>query len=161
MKVKDYNRNKAVDYASKWALSRNPMYYNFNDIGGDCTNFVSQCIFSGANLMNYTNVTGWYYNNINDRTSSWTSVEHLYNFLISNDGLGPFARLVDKSQIEIGDVIELGRNSGAFYHSLFVSDIFNDKIYVSSHTYDAYNKLLDKYIFERIRSIHILGVRTT
>ena len=38
------NLEKELDYAQKWALSRNPAYYNFDDIGGDCTNFVSQCL---------------------------------------------------------------------------------------------------------------------
>ncbi|MEG1845309.1 MAG: amidase domain-containing protein, partial [Oscillospiraceae bacterium] len=29
-----YNREKAVDYAKKWAKSRNPAYYNFDKSGG-------------------------------------------------------------------------------------------------------------------------------
>ena len=29
-----YDRNAAVTYARKWALSRNPAYYDFQDIGG-------------------------------------------------------------------------------------------------------------------------------
>ena len=27
-----YNRQKAVDYALKWALNRNPAYYNYDNI---------------------------------------------------------------------------------------------------------------------------------
>lgn len=38
MKNIPYNRQDAVDYALKWALSRNPKYYDFKDLGGDCTN---------------------------------------------------------------------------------------------------------------------------
>ena len=41
---KEYNREHALQYAKKWALSRNPLCYNFSGIGGDCTNFVSQCL---------------------------------------------------------------------------------------------------------------------
>ena len=33
-----------IAYARKWAFSRNPAYYDFDDIGGDCTNFISQCL---------------------------------------------------------------------------------------------------------------------
>lgn len=33
-----YNREKAVEYAQKWALSRNPQFYDFDSLGGDCTN---------------------------------------------------------------------------------------------------------------------------
>ena len=60
----------------------------FNGLGGDCTNFASQCIFAGSGVMNYTPVTGWYYISANNRTASWTGVEHLYNFLVGNKGLG-------------------------------------------------------------------------
>ena len=49
-----YNRAAAVAYAEKWAFSRNPEYYDFHGIGGDCTNFVSQCIYAGCGVMNYT-----------------------------------------------------------------------------------------------------------
>ncbi len=53
-----YNRDVVAEYAYKWAFRRNPEYYNFDSIGGDCTNFVSQCIFAGAGVMNYTD-TFW------------------------------------------------------------------------------------------------------
>ncbi|MBP3352092.1 MAG: amidase domain-containing protein [Lachnospiraceae bacterium] len=48
-----YNRTAAVYYARKWALGRNPAYYDFEEVGGDCTNFASQCIYAGAGVMNY------------------------------------------------------------------------------------------------------------
>ena len=50
MRERKYDRNKVVEYAEKWAYSRNPKYYNFDLIGGDCTSFVSQCIFAGSNI---------------------------------------------------------------------------------------------------------------
>ena len=160
MNVLFYDRINAVNYAINWATKRNPKYYNFDLIGGDCTNFVSQCIYAGTNTMNYTHVTGWYYNAINDRTASWTSVEYLYKFLINNNSEGPFGVSVNKSDLSIGDVIELGRSTGEFYHSLIISDIINNKIYVCSHTFDALNKPLSNYLFERARYIKILGYRT-
>ena len=48
MKTREYNRNEAVKYAEKWAYRRNPRYYNFNELGGDCTSFASQCIYAGS-----------------------------------------------------------------------------------------------------------------
>ena len=50
----EYNRENAVAYAKKWAYGRNPKYYDFSDLGGDCTNFASQCIYAGSGIMNYT-----------------------------------------------------------------------------------------------------------
>ena len=63
MNVKGYNRSNAVLYAMEWAFSRNPQYYNFDPVGGDCTSFVSQCIYAGSNVMNYDKINGWYYIN--------------------------------------------------------------------------------------------------
>ena len=53
----EYNRANAVAYAKKWAYGRNPKYYDFSDLGGDCTNFASQCIYAGSGVMNYTPTT--------------------------------------------------------------------------------------------------------
>jgi hypothetical protein len=33
----EYNREATVAYAREWALTRNPAYYDFEEIGGDCT----------------------------------------------------------------------------------------------------------------------------
>ena len=73
-----YDREAAVAYAKKWAFRRNPAFYDFSKIGGDCTNFASQCIYAGAKVMNYTPTFGWFYKSANDRTPSWTGVEYLY-----------------------------------------------------------------------------------
>ena len=43
-----YNPSKAVEYAKKWAYSRNPKYYDYSNMGGDCANFVSQCLIAGG-----------------------------------------------------------------------------------------------------------------
>ena len=66
-----------MEYAKKWALSRNPKFYDYEKIGGDCTNFASQCIYAGSGVMN--NKT-WYYKNGNQKSPSWTGVEFLYDF---------------------------------------------------------------------------------
>ena len=57
-----YDRSKAAAYAEKWAFSRNPRYISFDGMGGDCTSFVSQCLYAGTGVMNFTRDTGWYYN---------------------------------------------------------------------------------------------------
>ena len=84
-----YNRQKAVEYAKKWAYSRNPQFYDFQDLGGDCTNFASQVIYAGCGVMNYTPVYGWYYISLNERAPAWTGVNQLYRFLTTNTGEGP------------------------------------------------------------------------
>ena len=160
MEIINYDREAAVNYARRWAFGRNPAYYDFSRIGGDCTNFASQCIYAGSGVMNFTPTFGWYYKSVNDRTPSWTGVEYLYNFLVNNEELGPFAEEVPLDMIEIGDIVQLGRATGDFYHSPVVVGFSGNRILVAAHTYDAFNKPLSSYTFERVRGIHILGVRT-
>lgn len=159
MEETEYDRNAAVAYAKKWAFKRNPAFYDFSNIGGDCTNFASQSIFAGAKIMNFTPVYGWYYKSLNDRTPSWTGVEYLYNFLVNNDGVGPFAEEVAVDRLEIGDIVQLGTSTGDFYHSPVVVGFSRGKILVAAHSYDAFNKPLSSYNYYRARGIHILGVR--
>ncbi|MBR2449078.1 MAG: amidase domain-containing protein [Clostridia bacterium] len=158
--IKQYDRNSALIYARRWAFDRNPNYYNFDTLGGDCTNFVSQCVFAGTKIMNYTPVIGWYYNSPNDRTASWTGVDYFLNFLTDNDGIGPIAVSVNPANIQIGDVIFLGNKSDDFYHTLFVSKIESGNIYVASHTRDALDKPLLDYFYNFIKFMHITGVKT-
>ena len=157
-----YNRQKTLEYADKWALSRNPRYYDFSEIGGDCTNFASQCIYAGSGIMNFTPTHGWYYVNSFNRSPSWTAVAFLYNFLVTNSYKGPFAQVCDISKIELGDLIQLGNSSGRFYHSLILTSLNGqpgeDTIYISTHTMDSHNRPLNSYIYDRIRFLHIEGV---
>jgi len=153
-----YNREAATQYAIKWALARNPIYNDFDKNGSDSTNFASQSIQAGSGIMNDTPVMGWYYNNKNDLTSSWSELQYLYNFLIYNKSVGPYAEVVDKRRMELGDIVQLKDESGRFYHSLVVVSIDHD-ILVAAHTLDVLYKPLSSYEFAQIRYIHINGVR--
>lgn len=159
METLTYNRQAAVAYARKWAFARNPQFYDFSNIGGDCTNFASQCIYAGAGVMNYTPVFGWFYRSANDRTASWTGVEYLYNFLTTNDGVGPFAEEVSLDKLEIGDIVQLGRATGDFYHSPVVVGFRRGQILIAAHSYDALDRPLSSYNAAVTRGVHILGVR--
>ena len=57
----NYDRNAVVLYAHQWAYGRNPAFYDYEHLGGDCTNFASQCVFAGSGVMNFTPTFGWYY----------------------------------------------------------------------------------------------------
>lgn len=158
MREIEYDRVKATKYAHKWALKRNSAYYDFENIGGDCTNFVSQCIYEGSRIMNFTPVMGWYYRSVSDRTPSWSGVEQLYNFLVNNKSVGPYAHIVSEKELKLGDIVQLGTFDGHFYHSLFITSTV-PQILVTAHTFDAYNKSLLSYSYDVARFIHIDGVR--
>ena len=121
MLIKEYNRRDAIEYAKKWAYGRNPKYYNYDSIGGDCTNFISQCIYAGSGIMNYEKTYGWYYKNANEKSPSWTGVQYLYNFLVNNKGIGPIAEETEK--IQIGDIVQLSFDGAEYAHSLIIVGI--------------------------------------
>ncbi|MBR2315854.1 MAG: amidase domain-containing protein [Clostridia bacterium] len=158
MKTIAYNRKNATAYARRWALGRNPRFYDFTGIGGDCTNFVSQCLYAGSGVMNYTPDTGWYYRSLNDRAPAWTGVEFLYDFLINNKSIGPFARQASYDEARKGDVIQLGDAQGDFYHTLIIVQT-EPEILIASHSNDALNRPLRTYDYAQARFLHIEGVR--
>ena len=159
MRELPYNRTAAVNYARRWALSRNPAYYNFENIGGDCTNFASQCIYAGSGIMNYKHILGWYYNSSYDRTPSWSGVEYLYDFLVSNKGVGPYARVVPAEEALPGDIVQLGTADESFYHSPVITAV-TPTILVAAHSYDVLDRPLSTYTYDQARFLHIEGVRT-
>ena len=164
---KPYNRARAVEYARRWAMGRNPLFVDFTGIGGNCTNFVSQCLLAGGCVMNYTPDFGWYYVSAEDRAPAWSSVEYFYDFLteaprfaMRNGGEGPFGREVERPLAEIGDVIQYANADGDWYHTVIISRIDEDgEIYVSAQSDDALDRPLSSYRFATARFLHVDGVR--
>ena len=162
-----YLRRRAVAYAERWALSRNPLFYNFTGEGGDCTNFVSQCILAGCCTMNFTPTFGWYFRSADDRAPAWTSVEYFYDFITGapafaaeNGGIGPYGHEIPAALARAGDVIQLADETGDFYHTLLLTSVNSDGLLVSAHSNDALNRPLSSYSFASARYIRIDGVRT-
>ena len=156
--MRKYNRKEAVEYAKIWAYKRNPKYYNFDTVGGDCTSFVSQCIYAGAKVMNY-NTYGWFYRNGYNKSASWSGVEYLYKFLVNNKQTGPYGREAKLEELEKGDLIQLSVDGNVFGHTLIITDKRKTHIYIASHTEDSYDRDVLTYSFRKLRGIKIEGVR--
>ncbi len=161
-----YVREAALAYAARWALSRNPLFYNFTDVGGDCTNFVSQSVLAGSCVMNMTPTFGWYFRSVNDRAPAFTGVQAFWDFFTGapdfaavNGGVGPFGREVGEGEIRPADVVQLGNAAGEYYHTLLVTRITAEGILVAAHSNDAYDRPLSSYRAPRRRYLHIEGVR--
>lgn len=157
--TKPYLRERAVTYAKRYAFGQNPIFGNFRGIGGNCTNFVSQSIYAGSCVMNYTPTFGWYYISLDDRSPSWTGVQFFYNFITENGGVGPYGRSASLDELEIGDVIQLGSNEEGFYHTLLVVGFEGEDPLIAAQTNDAYGRPLSTYEYDFARYIKILGVR--
>lgn len=160
LSVQAYLPERARIYAKRWALARNPLFTDYTGIGGDCTNFVSQCILAGAPVMNRTPTFGWYYRSDSDRAPAWTGVEQFYRFLTENAGEGPFGSEIAEEAVAAGDIVQLGRD-GDFYHTLFVLERTEEEIFVAAHSDDALMRPLSTYIYETARFLRVAGVRVT
>lgn len=163
---KAYDRERAVAYARRWARSRNPLFYNFTGIGGDCTSFVSQSVLAGSCVMNFTPDFGWYYISEDDRAPAFTGVEYFWDFFTgssdfaaANGGIGPFGREATREELALGDVVQLGDRAGDFYHTLIITGLSEEEVYVSAHSNDVYNRPLSAYDAPMVRFLHIEGVR--
>lgn len=157
-----YDRMAAVNYARKWAYGRNPNFYDYEEIGGDCTNFASQCLYAGTGVMNFTPTFGWYYISANQKAPAWTGVEYFRNFLLRDEpSPGPFAIEIDISELQIGDFLQFNFKGEIFSHTPIVVEIGNpitlENILLAAHSYDAYKRPLSTYVYQQIRYLHILG----
>jgi len=91
----NFNRIAARDYAARWVTTRNPAFSNFDGIGGNCTNFVSQALAAGG-ISFTTRVTSptqnhWYYFSGGwgwGRTSSWTTASYFRRHFADNNEQG-------------------------------------------------------------------------
>ena len=177
LKVADtsYNRDAAVEYASQWWNKRNYTghYLAYDDFGGNCQNFASQCIHAGGIKMDHTGVhdVQWkfYDENLNNKSTargrsySWTGVDMFYSYALNNysDGLVSLTD-IPYSYAEKGDIVHVG----AYYqwrHALLVTDVLKNAdgslqdIVVASNTADRWNYPLSAYIYTGARLIHFLG----
>jgi len=160
----EYNRLAAVRYARRWAFRRNPEFYSFDEIGGDCTNFVSQCVYAGSLVMNFSPELGWYYISPELRAPSWTSVRFFYEFITQNEGVGPYGYEAELTNALPGDVVQLAYGgSEEFTHTLLVVAVGREpspeNILLAAHTRDVYRRPLATYDYTSARLLHIEAVR--
>ena len=157
-----YDRDAAVAYAHRWAYGRNPNYYDYENIGGDCTNFASQCIYAGCGVMNYTPTFGWYYFDANRKAPAWTGVTYLYHFLTRTErSVGPIAEEQEINALKPGDIVQLSFDGVSFQHSPVVVAVGKrgdpEEILLAAHSEDADNRPLSTYSYVTARYLHILG----
>ena len=143
---KGYNRAAAAEYARRWALGRNPAFGDFTDLGGDCANFASQCLWAGWGWE----TAAWHYDSMTDRTPSWTGVRQLRRWLL-DDG---HAEVCETIEAEAGDLIALW-NGQRYYHMLVVIRPGADPR-VAAHTYDVLDRPLSDYCPIAHEALHIL-----
>ena len=163
MQLYPYDRRAAVLYAHQWAYGRNPRFYDYEYLGGDCTNFASQCIYAGSGIMNFTPTYGWYYIDADRKAPAWTGVPYLYNLLTRAErSVGPLGEPCQLEDLLPGDLIQLSFKGEEFQHSPIVVSVGDpaapENVLIAAHSYDADYRPLSTYEYRKIRMVHIIGV---
>lgn len=170
-----YNVEAAVDYAFEWVGERNyeGVYLAYDEYGGNCQNFASQCLYAGGidmDIKGYSSAQWKFYSKtLNEyqaasgRSYSWTGVEPFFDYCEVNTGTGLVCHTDwGTAYTEVGDIIQVGAMH-QWRHSLFVTDVIYDEngyaqhIIVASNTADRINYPLRAYIYTAPRLIHIVG----
>ncbi|WP_040210504.1 amidase domain-containing protein [Clostridium polynesiense] len=177
-------RKKAVDYGDKycgivWASNNpakyNKKYKNYTGAGGNCTNFVSQCLGDkeGAGLKQQG---GWHCNYPKygqaEGSSAWVNADAFKNYLFYS-GKGrllkkaAFKDLVPKtenmesifSKLNYGDVICYAKGSDIDHFAIVTS--FDSRGYplINSHTTDRYHVPFDLGWGNKNISFYLIKIR--
>lgn len=103
-----YDPKKAAAYADKYVNPNikgsidssyyNPAYNNFNGVGGDCTNFASQCLYAGGLPM----TDEWYYKSASNYSSTWTFSRYHFQYM---SGIGKAVWNPSASDIYMGSPV--------------------------------------------------------
>jgi len=142
----NYNRNNAVSYANSWATSPNSAFKNYIYDGGDCTNFVSQCVYAGG----LPETSSWYYYGSKNVSASWIMAQsfrdYYKNKVYDNTVLTNSIAQVTwasslYSKLWPGDVIQYSHANGTMLHSQIITgyDSGSKSTYFAQHGADSYN----------------------
>ncbi|MBE6844065.1 MAG: hypothetical protein E7510_14810, partial [Ruminococcus sp.] len=122
VKAAGYNVNAAVDYAKKYWNNYNPDYPNCNSIGGDCANFVSQCLYAGGLQQDSTWKVG---------SSAWQYCPDMVKYLGSKYKVIDYAKASD---MKIGNPVFYWNSSkGRWSHAAICTGFNGSTPLVSAH----------------------------
>ncbi len=126
-----YDRVKTVNYANQWWNTdlgyNSPPYHDYTDEGGDCTNFVSQCLIAGGFRFTGQGYMG--------DGGTLIRVADMPGAL-QNSHSATISVNTIPSNLKVGDVVSLGDDTNTYKHTIIVVSPGNtiDTLLVASHT---------------------------
>lgn len=164
-----YNGVEAANYAIRYALKPNKAYKYFepiNDNGGDCTNFISQCLRAGGAPMDFNYLRPWWYDMKQGKASvSWAVAHSLYWYLRTNQSNNRNAikglEVEGVNELQLGDLIFYENYSNVIFHATIITSFVevNGKRepLISQHTSDALNVTYKKsYAYKKAHFLKII-----
>ena len=155
----NYSRAKAVAYARKYWDKRNPVYPDYTDEGGDCTNFASQIMYEAGVQQS----DEWY---IKERwgstffslfdenykwkaSRSWTLASANFSYVTGTLGRSyqkatsykDIYSIATSNTVRAGDLIYFEREDG-ISHAAVITDVSNREIHYTQHSRNKLDKPL-------------------
>lgn len=183
-----YNRDEAYNWAHLHWNNYSPAYQNFGDSdykGGDCTNFVSQCLRAGGAKNDKKGDYQWYYDNNGSANTSddsyswtWSTARGLNYILLGNyktNEYGPKGTEKTISEdiqydssigqfVTIGDIIQYQWKADAkiTHSAIIVGMLYNSskeryEPVISTHTVDSWYTPWSRNAYKTY-FIHITGI---
>ncbi len=130
-----YDRQAAAAYAAQYCLARNSSYTNYDELGGNNQNYVSQVLRAGGIPNDTTGNWKWKYygDNVDEtemktgRTPSWIGSYYFYNYASSNYDSGLACTVgANFFAAEGGDVMMTGLEDGVYNTSYAVLDTYEE-----------------------------------
>ncbi|NLI13522.1 amidase domain-containing protein [Pelotomaculum propionicicum] len=103
LSLQPYNASYAAAWAYQYAYSNNPSpWYTYTSSeGGDCTNFISICLYKGDipfdTVGNPSYNQRWFWYSNSNRTPTWTGVDEFWDYAVNDTGYGLSASSVSRS----------------------------------------------------------------
>ena len=156
-----YNREKAIAYADKYYANYNPKYKDCNAIGGDCTNYVSQCIGDkeegGGIAFDYSWFCVYPKNGRAEGSKAFVNTDAFKNYLVySGRGRiierGDFAEVTAETKdsaigavgyLQLGDLICFERKGQIDHFSIITAKDSKGYPMINSHTVERYHVPFD------------------
>lgn len=174
----EYDAEAALKYAMSWVdpveVLRNDNEFGvYDSYGGNCNNYISQCLNAGGIPMDYSGDINtqwkWFGEEVDldesesGRSPAWAGVEEFYTYASENDGYG-LAATVDDNVYSgtVGDILQYGQED-EWLHSVIITDVITDSdgnmvdYLINSNTTDRINYPASAYGYSELRLIKILG----
>ena len=141
-----YNVSNAIAYADKYCINYNSSYNSYKGRGGDCANFVSQCLYAGG----FQQDSVWYKHSV-----AWINVmkqiahfRDYGNFMNANNG-----------NLIKGNPIYFDWNGDGVYDhaTICVGRNNSGTAILDSHTRDLYHATWTNWNFSRAATIQLHG----
>lgn len=158
-----YLAHYAVEYASDYYRNYNPNYPDWGGYGGDCANFVSQCLHAGGKRMRGTpgssssaqDFRNWFSvgstTNTSNVSSTWRGADAFRHYWQSNSTSYKKFNSFSLSAVDygrVGDTVTLLNSNGRGYHTLIIIGFSSSDLIMAQHSSSRYDvRLSDKSNF--------------